>query len=121
MTNPVFDDEAEQPLDPATERLQKKLRRLVMVSGLIMMLGLIAVFSVIIYRVVKTDSAPRWEIEANIEALIDDPLTAEIVATSLDGTRLSITMKTDTGLKVLIVDVNTLKVLRRLTLVGARD
>lgn len=86
-----------------------------------MMLGLFAVFSVIIYRVVKVDSTPRWEVAANIEALIDDPLTDEIVGTSLDGTRMSITMKTESGLKIIIVDVNSLTVLRKLTLVGNRD
>ncbi len=121
MTNPVFDDEAEKPLDPAAERLQRKLRRLLLVSGLIMMLGVLAVFSVIIYRVVKVDGTPQWDIEANIEALIDDPLTDEIVGTSLDGTRMAITMKTGSGLKVIIVDVNSLTVLRKLTLVGNRD
>ena len=121
MTKPVYDNEADKPLDPAVERLQAKLRRLLLISGLIMMAGLFAVFSVIIYRVVKLDPAPTWEIEADIEALVDDPLTDEIVGTSLDGTRMAVTMKTGSGLKVLIVDVNTLKVLRTLTLVGKRD
>ena len=36
-------EEEEPPLDPAAERLRRKLVRLVMVSGGIMMLGLIAV------------------------------------------------------------------------------
>ena len=91
-----------------------------MVSGLIMMVGLFAVFSVIIYRVVKSDDAP-WETRADIEALIDDPMSDEIVGTSLDGKRMAITMKTADGLKVVIVDVDSLTVLRKLTLVGARD
>jgi len=119
MTHPVFDDdEDDQPLDPAVLRLQQKMRRLVMISGAIMMVGLFAVFSVIIYRVVKSDGAPRWQGSVDIQALVDDPLTDEIVDTSLDGRNLAITMRTSGGLKVLIVDVDTLTVLRRMTLVG---
>jgi len=119
MTHPVFDDdEDDQPLDPAVLRLQQKMRRLVMISGAIMRVGLFAVFSVIIYRVVKSDGAPRWQGSVDIQALVDDPLTDEIVDTSLDGRNLAITMRTSGGLKVLIVDVDTLTVLRRMTLVG---
>ncbi|MBB4303042.1 hypothetical protein GGD81_002080 [Rhodobium orientis] len=121
MTHPAFDDEDEAPLDPATERLQKKLRRLVLVSGLIMMLGLIAVFSVIVYRVVKSDSTEMRDIPANIEALVEDPLTGDIVSTSLDGRHLAVTFRTDAGLKVLVIDLDTADVLRRVTLTGTRD
>jgi 4-amino-4-deoxy-L-arabinose transferase-like glycosyltransferase len=42
--------ENEAPLDPAAERLRRKLLRLLMVSGGFMILGLIAVFAAIVYR-----------------------------------------------------------------------
>ena len=42
--------EDEAPLDPAAARLRRKLVRLLFVSGGIMMLGLIAVFAAIVYK-----------------------------------------------------------------------
>ena len=43
-------DDTEAPLDPAAARLRRKLVRLLFVSGGIMMLGLIAVFGAIVYK-----------------------------------------------------------------------
>lgn len=52
MSNSNFnEDDDDAPLDPAAERLQQKLRRLVFFSSLIMLAGFVAVFSVIIYKV----------------------------------------------------------------------
>ena len=48
----IHDDmRSRAPLDPAAERLRRKLVRLLFVSGGIMMLGLIAVFAAIVYKV----------------------------------------------------------------------
>ncbi|WP_150493427.1 DUF6476 family protein [Roseibium aquae] len=53
MTNPKLrDDELDEaPLDPAAQRLQVKLRRLLLGSSLIMFLGFVAVFAAIIYKI----------------------------------------------------------------------
>ncbi|PLX35821.1 MAG: hypothetical protein C0606_17135 [Hyphomicrobiales bacterium] len=120
MSNPNFEDEEEKPLDPAAERLQAKLKGLLLVSSLIMGLGLTAVLSAIIYRVVKDDGEPDWATRANIEALIEDPLTGDIVGTSLDGSRMAITLRTEKGLRVLVVDVNSGSVQRQVDLIGQR-
>ncbi|WP_349358202.1 hypothetical protein [Stappia sp.] len=61
MTHPGLNDDEtdrEPPLDPAAERLQAKLKRLLAVSGLIMTLGFMAVFAAIIYRLSEGGSAP---------------------------------------------------------------
>ena len=47
---PPYDTDDDAPLDPAAERLRRKLVRLLLVSGGIMMLGLIAVFAAIVYK-----------------------------------------------------------------------
>ena len=44
-------DQEEAPLDPAAQRLQAKLRRLLLGSSLIMFLGFIAVFAAIMYKI----------------------------------------------------------------------
>ncbi|MBA5777244.1 hypothetical protein H2509_08905 [Stappia sp. F7233] len=61
MTRPSFDNDQdkEPPLDPAAERLQRKLKRLLGVSSLIMVLGFIAVFAAIAYRVTRAPSRPN--------------------------------------------------------------
>ncbi|MET1412638.1 hypothetical protein ABVF61_10245 [Roseibium sp. HPY-6] len=53
MSHPNFrdEDQNEPPLDPMAERLQSKLRRLLLGSFLIMFAGLIAVFAAILYKI----------------------------------------------------------------------
>ena len=51
-----YDDEP--PLDPAVERVRRKLARLMIVSIGIMVLGLIAVFAVIVYKVAIDRPSP---------------------------------------------------------------
>ena len=45
------DEYEEEPLDPATERIQARLRKMMMFSGLTLGLGIFAVFGAILYKV----------------------------------------------------------------------
>ena len=47
MANPALDDD-DRPPDPAALRLQARLRRLMLISGLTLGLGLVAVFGAIL-------------------------------------------------------------------------
>lgn len=51
MTNPNFADEQEAPLDPAFEKVRRKMVRLLIVSASVIVLGLMAVVYSIVYRV----------------------------------------------------------------------
>jgi hypothetical protein len=53
MTNPNFADEQEAPLDPAFEKVRRKMVRLLIVSASVVILGLMAVVFSIVYRVNK--------------------------------------------------------------------
>jgi type IV secretory pathway VirB10-like protein len=58
MSNPASDpasDEEEKPLDPEVARVQQRLQRLMLISGLTLGLGILAVFLAIIYRISATD------------------------------------------------------------------
>ena len=70
-----FDDtEDEAPLDPAAERLRRKLVRLLFVSGGIMMLGFIAVFAAIVYKLnERGQGAGRLSAASPVEASIAVP------------------------------------------------
>jgi len=53
MSQPDYRDEGpgEKPLDPAAERIQAKLKRLLFGSSLVMIAGFIAVFAAILYKI----------------------------------------------------------------------
>ena len=58
MASPSFDDD-EKPLDPAMLRVQAKMRRLMLIAGLTLGLGILAVFGAILYKIVLDgDKAP---------------------------------------------------------------
>lgn len=58
--------DADKPLDPAAQRLQQKMRRLVLISSLTMVLGLAAVFVAIIYRINRIDETATRDFVASL-------------------------------------------------------
>ena len=108
------EDEHEKPLDPATERIQNKLRMLILVSGLTMAIGLVAVFSAIIYRSVKSGNVdlPIW---ASGELLIGKE--TKIISSSLDGDLALLTLSTPEGNEIMVLDMRTLTVVSRVKFV----
>ena len=118
----AYDHEEEQPLDPAAERLRRKMARLVVVSGGIMMLGLIAVFAAIVYKLgMVGDAAPPGAAGERfpasiVEAPIVLPRGARLSAADLDGNRALLTVETNGASTLLLVDLATGNVLGRYAL-----
>ncbi len=113
------DDEA--PLDPAAERLRRKLVRLLFVSGGIMALGLIAVFAAIVYKVDGSGLEREAEAAARsappIEAHIAIPAGARLVSTELQGDRALLHLEAPGAASSLIViDIGSGRVLGRFSL-----
>lgn len=113
-------DEEEKPLDPAVVRVQERLRRLMLIAGLTLGLGLLAVLAGIVYRIVITDPGGS-------AALPKDAATptvslsglglapgAQIVSSAMDGNRLSLTFADDTGTSVVIFEMPAMTVVGRL-------
>jgi hypothetical protein len=114
-------DDKDGALDPAAERLRRKLTRLLLVSGGIMMLGLIAVFGAIVYRlgILGEERAAPTRIGAAgpVEAAINVPADGRLVAAALDGGRALLTIQHSGGrLSLLLVDLETGATLGRYTL-----
>jgi hypothetical protein len=116
-------DEEEPPLDPAAERLRRKLARLVMVSGGIMMLGLIAVFAAIVYKLNQPRSAALPVATsapfagATVDAKIALPAGAHVKGAALDGDHALVTLESGDGREsFLLVDLATGRILGRYTL-----
>lgn len=90
MAAPEKDIEDEQPLDPAMERVQARLRRLILVSGATLGVGFLAVLFAVIWRVSRDDGLPRagevWR------SAIELPTGSTLVDTALDGDRIAFTL-----------------------------
>jgi hypothetical protein len=126
MANPSFDDD-EKPLDPAMLRVQAKMRRLMLIAGLTLGLGVLVVFAAIVYRIAgsgdKAALAPAWQPGEAVPtlALADIGLQrgARLVSTASDGRRLILTYERAAGgTSLVFVDLATLKVTGRLDLTG---
>ncbi|MBJ3776172.1 hypothetical protein [Acuticoccus mangrovi] len=87
----MTDIEPESELDPAMERVRKKLTRLLLVSSAIMGLGFVTVGIAVVYRVSR-DTASVPEPAAPV-ALPIEP--GELVAATVSGERLVLTVGGD--------------------------
>jgi hypothetical protein len=120
MTNPNFAEDDEKPLDPAQLRLQAKLKRLLFWSTGVMVLGLVAVLAAIFYRVTKVDVKPAVAWDRPVIAELPMPEGGRVVDTRLDGNRMAVTVEGPKGAAILLVDLETMKVVRRLELTTAK-
>lgn len=112
MTQPEFNDqEAEdKPLDPAMERVQIKLKRLLAGSSLLMLAGFIAVFAAIIYKINSSDSA--GSVDALAATIAIEPDAAVQSMQWVDGWLLVLVKEND-GTALLQIDPQTGRVLGR--------
>jgi hypothetical protein len=113
MTQPLDDDE--KPLDPAQAEIVRKMRRLTLVSSLIMIGGFLVVFGVIAYRM-STTAAPEKPAEANISL----PAGARLISTALDSGRIAVTFEVGGVTEVRLFDAVTLEPRGRLTIDARR-
>jgi hypothetical protein len=105
---PESDDE---PLDPAQVRVVRRLRGLMLFSGLIMVGGFIVVFGVIAYRL-----SAGTERGKSAESNVSLPKGARVVATAVSGDKLLITIEIAGATEVRIYDLATLEPRGRLTI-----
>ena len=113
----LYDEADDTPLDPAAARLRRKLVRLLFVSGGIMMLGFIAVFAAIVYKLnERATNATAFSAAAPVEGQIAIPSGYRIVSTALDGERALLTLAAPDGSSsLLLIDLSTGATLGRYT------
>ena len=85
-------EQTEQPLDPQVEAIRKKLLRLLLLSGVIMIVGFLAVFLGIVYKVNQNTTTT---ITNTAEWVIDE--NAELISAQIDGDKVMITLKMADG------------------------
>lgn len=112
MIRPDPDDQLEPPLDPALERIQAKLRRLILVSGGTLLIGLLAVVFAVIFRVSRDAAPETWT------STVEIPSGATLVSSDVDGDRLALTVEDGAGRRVLVFDLPTGRKLGETAIVG---
>ena len=118
-----LDDEDEKPLDPAVERVRRRVMRFIAINLGILFLALMAVAIAIVYRIGSRDETPPQAAGAGAPAetvapagAITLPAGARIRSQALSGTRLSLHVELAGGeSRLLIYDIAAGKVLSRIT------
>lgn len=120
----VNDEEDDQLLDPAVEQVQRRLRRLMLIAGLTLGIGMFAVFGAIIYRMSTNESAGSAPLPAPLPADAATPTIslsalglapeARLLSSALDGDRLALTYAETGGTAVVVIYLPTMAVVSRL-------
>ena len=110
MSNAALDDEPEKPLDPAMEKVRRKMIRLLAISIGVMMAGLMAVLFAIVYKMnSRPDGAlPETAVTlaqgaGEIAGTIALPQGARINGQSLSGNRIMLDLSQPDGTRELAV------------------
>ncbi|GIL01989.1 MAG: hypothetical protein BroJett030_18880 [Alphaproteobacteria bacterium] len=105
----AVNDEDDKPLDPAVERVRRKMVRLMAVSIGIMMAGLMAVLLTIVYKVTARQDGGRTATPEpglaapTAEGRIELPAGARILSSDLDGGHILIRLRLAEGAERLMV------------------
>jgi hypothetical protein len=111
MTQSLDDDE--KPLDPAQAAIVRKMRRLTLLSSLIMVGGFLVVFGVIAYRM-STGTVGDAPVEANVAL----PAGARVLSAAASDGRLAVTIEIGGATEVHLFDLVTLKPRGKITFGG---
>jgi hypothetical protein len=111
LNQTMKDDEADKPLDPATEKVRRKMVRLLAVSIGIMFVGLMAVLGAIVYKFSQPGNKVTAQAEAvsvpqsleEITGTVALPTGAQINATSLSGNRVLFDVSMPDGKRDLLI------------------
>lgn len=99
MARPTIDDNEEKPLDPAVEKVRRKLMRFVAINLGLLFLALMAVLAAIVYKtnseneaaaVAANDAVPSPAESGVMAGDILLPAGARLVSHSLSGNRITL-------------------------------
>ena len=104
---------AQPPLDPAFEKIRRKMVRLLALSIAVLFVGLIAVLSAVVYR----SAGPATASLAEGGGPISLPVGARVLETSLSGETILLRVAIGDSEEILLVDRPSRRVLSRYQLV----
>ncbi|NGN42333.1 fimbrial protein [Mesorhizobium sp. CGMCC 1.15528] len=123
MASPNLNDEDEKPLDPAVEKVRRKLVRFVAINLGLLFLALMAVLGAIVYKSGSKSEAPVAVNGATVPSPAEGaflsgdialPVGAKIVSQSLSGNRISIDAELADGSRaIFLYDIAERRVIGR--------
>ena len=122
MARPALDDEEEKPLDPAVEKVRRKLVRFVAINLGLLFIALMAVVAALVYK--SRTATPPAEVavqtpspEGVAEGQVALPAGARIVSQSLSGDRLSLQLDLADGSRAIyLYDTAARRVIAKLAI-----
>ena len=76
MTQIEQDEQEDKPLDPAMEKVRRKMIRLQIVSGLVMFISLMAVFGAVVYKAMGPSKTATPTASQSMQVPSDQPVSA---------------------------------------------
>ena len=95
MSNIENDDQEDKPLDPVMENVRRKMMRLQLVSGGIMLLMFMAVLAAIVYKINTRDGKPEAVASSNGALAVPSDAPLKATATLPDGFAISAVSNSD--------------------------
>jgi hypothetical protein len=126
MAAPINDDSDEKPLDPAVERVRRKLVRFVAVNLGLLMAAVMAVIGAIVYKwepggTARDDPSPVAAASAPGDILsgqIELPSGARVLSHAVSGNRLSLHVEAGGSGSILVYDMAAGRITGRFELIG---
>ena len=109
------ENEEELPLDPAAEKMRRKLSHLLAISIGTLLIGLLAVFGAVVYKISGNNRAPGNP-GMKLESMLQLPEKAEIVSVSLDRPLVLLHLRQGAKQSLLVFDLETGKTVSRVFL-----
>jgi hypothetical protein len=103
----AMDDEDEKPLDPAVERVRRRVLRFMAINMGVLFVALMAVAIAIVYRLGTDEAAPAGEANAEqsiaAQGAISVPAGARIVSQALSGDRMAVQIALQGGERAFLI------------------
>jgi len=123
MAGPLADDTEDKPLDPAVERVRRKLLRFVAINLGLLFAAVLVVVAAVFYKSATLEEPPmaasgdiRVPSGEVLAAEIPIPAGARIVSQSLSGPRIALDVeRADGGRVILVYDMAERRVVAELT------
>lgn len=121
------DEQDEKPLDPAMENVRRKMVKLQLVSGGIMLLMFMAVLAAIVYKVTRPDGTERPVAQPGLAIPADQPIVAAallppgftVLSTDLSNNQILFYGTTTDGTrKALVFDLSVGRIVADVTVAG---
>ncbi|WP_412057296.1 hypothetical protein [Bartonella sp. DGB2] len=116
MQNHIIQEkDSEQPLDPAVERVRRKLMRLMLLSLAITILLILIVLAAVIYKIM-TPTPHKSELLAPSQYMLPLKTGEKLISQSLSGSYLSLEVVNEKGkTEILIYNYQTNTLIARLS------